>query len=180
MLMLGVVVVVFPAMGNDWTLSPGMSLVAILFIAAAIYGVIRYLPMAGREWIAIGVNRAGLFQRGDHADLVSWRNAVMALGYWGVLIASTVFVLLAFAPETRVDAAVAAAMTVVCLGTLPLQPPMSIGTAEAGWVFALTSIGLPLERSATIAIGVRLITTAILLAHVLMALLCLPFCADAD
>lgn len=176
MLMLGVVVVVFPAMGNDWTLSPGMSLIAIGFIAAAITVAIRYLPMAGRQWIAIRVNRAGLFQRGDQAGLVSWRSAVMAMGYWGLLMTSTVLVLVAFAPETRIEAAVAAAMTVVCLGTLPLQPPMSIGTAEAGWVFALTSIGLSLERSATIAIGVRLITTAILLAHVLMALLCLPFC----
>lgn len=176
MLMLGIVVVVFPVMGNDWTLSPGMSLVTIIFIAVVTYAVIRYLPMAGRQWIAIRVDRAGLFQRGDQAGLVSWWSAVMAMGYWVLLITSTVLVLLAFAPETRIDAAIAAAMTVVCLGALPLQPPMSIGTAEAGWMFALTSIGLSLERSATIAIGVRLITTAILLAHVLMALLCLPFC----
>ncbi len=83
---------------------------------------------------------------------------LLASANWMMLSLSLVFSLWSFAPAISLGQGLLASGLVLAAVALPVQPPLSLGTAEAAWTVALTSLATPLPEALAITVGVRLVS----------------------
>lgn len=135
-----------------------LALVAVVTVGLMIWGG-QYCGAIGRAIKLAAIPNCA--KMGKNLFLSFW----LATAYWAFLVASMALALLAFSSEGPLDRLIFAAMIAVGVGSLPVHPPLAIGTAEAVWIFSLTTTGAPVGDAVAIAIGVRLVSVATLLVH---------------
>lgn len=169
--MFGVVSIAWPTLGR--VRLSGYLPWAILVLA--IVGCAGLLGFVRQQWKAM-VEDGRRFWREKDSRYV-WNAIGLACVFWLVTIFYAYLTLFTFCNSIPLWVGVLSAIAAVCVSSLPVRPPMALGTAEATWVFVLMTFGVTLKEAAAIAIGIRLLGIVNLVCHGLAGMWSF-FCLD--
>lgn len=145
---------------SSWILAAAVAGMAVLAWIAA-----RYRLPPGDSWLH---GRLDAFRRGWRR-LRSWRQAARVLGLAllvaGAMIGVGTFAQLAFASPLSWPRCWLLSALVLGVSMLPIHGPLGLGTLEASWVALMGLYRVTTPEAVAIALGIRLLTLAIVLAE---------------
>lgn len=93
-----------------------------------------------------------------------FRSLAIAMVIWAAIIASDVFTQLTFNTPLQLPECLIAAITILSLTLLPINPPMNLGTGDVAWAGVMIIAGVSTTFAISFAISIRIIGMIIILA----------------
>jgi uncharacterized membrane protein YbhN (UPF0104 family) len=91
------------------------------------------------------------------------RTIIISIVIWITNIGLSVFAQLAFNTPLKLPECFLASILVLCFTLLPINAPLSVGTAEAVWTGVMVMAGINTSQAISIAISIRIVSMVVLM-----------------